>query len=94
VVYDRESGQMLTGSFMDYAMPRAEDICNIKVESNPCPTKLNPLGAKGAGEAGTVGALPAVVNAVIDALAPLGVKHLDMPATSQRIWQAMHDHAA
>jgi carbon-monoxide dehydrogenase large subunit len=94
VVYERESGQMLTGSFMDYAMPRAEDICNIKVESNPCPTKLNPLGAKGAGEAGTVGALPAVVNAVIDALAPLGVKHLDMPATSQRIWQAMRGHAA
>src|SRR5204862_479215 len=89
VVYNRESGQMLTGSFMDYAMPRAEDICNIKVESNPCPTKLNPLGAKGAGEAGTVGALPAVVNAVLNALAPLGVKHLDMPATSQRIWQAM-----
>jgi len=79
---------------MDYAMPRAEDICAIKVESNPCPTKLNPLGAKGAGEAGTVGALPAVVNAVLNALAPLGVKHLDMPATSQRIWQAMHGHAA
>ncbi|MBV9586399.1 MAG: hypothetical protein JO213_16105 [Alphaproteobacteria bacterium] len=62
----------------------------IKVESNPCPTKLNPIGAKGAGEAGTVGALPAIVNAVMDALAPLGVTHLDMPATSQRIWQAMH----
>jgi len=94
VVYDRESGQMLTGSFMDYAMPRAADLGPIKVESNPCPTKLNPLGAKGAGEAGTVGALPAVVNAVLNALAPLGVTHLDMPATSQRIWQAMHGRAA
>jgi aerobic carbon-monoxide dehydrogenase large subunit len=89
VVYDRESGQMLSGSFMDYAMPRAEDLGAIKVESNPCPTKLNPLGAKGAGEAGTVGALPAVVNAVLNALAPLGVTKLDMPATPQRIWQAM-----
>ena len=89
VVYDRESGQMLTGSFMDYAMPRADDFPPIKVESNPCPTKLNPLGAKGAGEAGTVGALPAVVNAVLDALAPLGVTHIEMPTTPDRIWQAI-----
>jgi carbon-monoxide dehydrogenase large subunit len=94
VVYDPESGQLLSGSFMDYAMPRAEDIGSIKVESNPCPTKLNPLGAKGAGEAGTVGALPAIVNAVMDALAPLGVTHLDMPATSQRIWQAIRGSRA
>jgi len=90
VVYDRDSGQLLSGSFMDYAMPRAADIGAIKVESNPCPTKLNPIGAKGAGEAGTVGALPAIVNAVLDALAPLGVTHIEMPTTSQRIWQAMH----
>jgi carbon-monoxide dehydrogenase large subunit len=89
VAYDPESGQLLTGTFMDYAMPRAEDLAAIKVESNPCPTKLNPLGAKGAGEAGTVGALPAIVNAVMDALTPLGVKHIDMPTTSARIWQAM-----
>ena len=89
VVYDRDSGQLLSGSFMDYAMPRAADIGAIKVESNPCPTKLNPIGAKGAGEAGTVGALPAIVNAVLDALAPLGVTHIEMPTTSQRIWQAM-----
>jgi carbon-monoxide dehydrogenase large subunit len=74
---------------MDYAMPRAEDLSAIKIESNPCPTKLNPLGAKGAGEAGTVGALPAIVNAVMDALTPLGVKHIDMPTTSARIWQAI-----
>jgi carbon-monoxide dehydrogenase large subunit len=85
---------MLSGSFMDYAMPRAEDFPYIAVESNPCPTKLNPLGAKGAGEAGTVGALPAIVNAVLNALALLGVTHLDMPTTSQRIWQAMRGHAA
>ncbi len=89
VVYDRQSGQMLTGSFMDYAMPRADALPAISVTSNPVPTKRNPLGAKGAGEAGTVGALPAIVNAVMDALAPLGVKHLDMPTTSDRIWQAI-----
>jgi carbon-monoxide dehydrogenase large subunit len=91
VVYDRESGQNLTGSFMDYAMPRADSMPYMEITSNPVPTKRNPLGAKGAGEAGTVGALPAIVNAVIDALVPLGVKSLDMPATSQRIWQAMRD---
>ncbi len=80
---------MLSGSFMDYAMPRAEDLPAISVTSNPVPTSRNPLGAKGAGEAGTVGALPAIVNAVLDALAPLGVKQLDMPTTPARIWQAM-----
>ena len=89
VVYDRDSGQMLSGSFMDYSMPRADTMPYMHIESNPVPTKRNPLGAKGAGEAGTVGALPAIVNAVVDALAPLGVKSLDMPATSQRIWQAI-----
>ena len=89
VVYEPQSGQLLTASFMDYAMPRAADICGIEVASNPVPTKLNPLGAKGAGEAGTVGALPAVMNAVVDALAPLGVGTLDMPATPLRVWQAM-----
>jgi carbon-monoxide dehydrogenase large subunit len=94
VVYDRESGQMLTGSFMDYAMPRADALGPIKVESNPCPTKLNPLGAKGAGEAGTVGALPVIVNAVLNALGPLGVKHIDMPATSARLWQAIRNSRA
>ena len=89
VVYDRESGQMLSGSFMDYAMPRAADMPFMKVESNPCPTLLNPLGAKGAGEAGTVGALPAVVNAVLDALAPLGVRQIEMPTTPDRVWAAI-----
>ncbi len=70
-------------------MPRADDFCDIAIESQPVPTKLNPLGAKGAGEAGTVGALPAVMNAILDAMAPLGVKHLDMPATPERVWQAL-----
>ena len=95
VVYDPESGQLLTASFMDYAMPRADDFCDIDVHSNPVPTKLNPLGAKGAGEAGTVGALPAVTNAIVDALASGGVReHFDMPATPDRIWRALHEGSA
>ena len=77
VVWDRESGQLLTASFLDYAMPRAQMIPNMEVKSNPVPTKYNPLGAKGAGEAGTVGAMPVVMNAIMDALAPLGVKDVD-----------------
>jgi len=89
IVYEPESGQLLTGSLMDYALPRAADFCDIVIESNPVPTKLNPLGAKGAGEAGTVGALPAAFNAVMDALAPLGVRELDMPASPARVWAAM-----
>ncbi len=90
VVYDDE-GQVLTGSFMDYAMPRAEDIPPIRVETIPTPTASNPLGVKGAGEAGTVGATPAVMSALVDALAPLGVTHIDMPATPRRVWQAIRD---
>jgi aerobic carbon-monoxide dehydrogenase large subunit len=89
VVYERESGQLLTASFMDYAMPRADNLPDMVIASNPVPTKLNPLGAKGAGEAGTVGALPVVINAVVDALAPFGVRDFDMPATSERVWQAI-----
>ena len=89
VVYDPESGQLLTGTFMDYAMPRADTFCDIQIGSNPVPTALNPMGAKGAGEAGTVGALPVVMNAVLDALSPLGVRDFDMPATSTRVWEAI-----
>ncbi len=89
ILYDSDSGQMITGSFMDYAMPRATDLPDVKVISNPAPTPNNPLGAKGAGEAGTVGALAAVINAVVDALAPLGVRHIDMPCTPDRVWAAM-----
>jgi carbon-monoxide dehydrogenase large subunit len=91
IEYDPESGQLLTGSFMDYCMPRADDVCSMEVGSNPVPTKLNPLGVKGAGEAGTVGALPAVMNAIMDALAQVGVKEFDMPATCDRVWRAIQD---
>ncbi|MFZ0844507.1 MAG: xanthine dehydrogenase family protein molybdopterin-binding subunit [Pseudolabrys sp.] len=83
------SGQLVTASFMDYAMPRAHNLCNIDVEANPVPTKTNPLGTKGAGEAGNVGALPAVANALVNALAEFGVSHIEMPATSERVWRAM-----
>jgi carbon-monoxide dehydrogenase large subunit len=89
VVYDRDGGQLLSGSFMDYAMPRASDMPDIKAEANEVLTTTNPLGVKGAGEAGTVGALPAIMNAIADALAPLGIHHLDMPATPERVWRAI-----
>jgi len=89
VVYD-DNGQMLSGSFMDYAMPRAEDLCNFETGSHPVPTKTNPLGVKGAGECGTVGGLACVMNAINDALAPLGIAHLDMPCTPERVWRAIN----
>jgi carbon-monoxide dehydrogenase large subunit len=89
-VYDSD-GQLVTGSFMDYAMPRAHDAPMIEVASHPVPTKTNPLGAKGCGEAGTSGGLPAVANALIDALSGYGIRHLEMPMTPARIWQAIQD---
>jgi carbon-monoxide dehydrogenase large subunit len=85
-----EQGQILTGSFMDYAMPRAGDLPAYHVGSNPVPTKTNPLGVKGAGEAGCVGAMPAVANALVDALSVLGIKHVEMPATPEVLWKAIH----
>jgi len=88
VVYD-SSGQLLSGSFMDYAMPRAGDIPAFHGALLCTPTALNPLGAKAVGEAGPTAAPPAVVGAILDALAPLGVTHLDMPATPERVWQAI-----
>jgi carbon-monoxide dehydrogenase large subunit len=91
--YD-SSGQLVTGSFMDYCMPRADDLCSIEVKSNPVPTKTNPLGVKGAGEAGNVGALPAVANALVDALSVYGIKHIGMPATPERIWRAIREAKA
>jgi aerobic carbon-monoxide dehydrogenase large subunit len=91
--FDPESGQLVTGSFMDYAMPRAGDLSAFAITSNPVPTKTNPLGVKGAGEAGTVGAMPAVTNALIDALAEFGVREIAMPATPERIWRAMQGRA-
>lgn len=89
IVHDRETGQMLTASFMDYQMPRADDLPDFQLVTREVPTKVNPLGAKGVGEAGTVGALAAVMNAVNDALAPLGIRHFDMPATPNRVWAAI-----
>ena len=88
VVYD-ESGQLLTGSFMDYAMPRPGEVAGLKLVEHPVPTKLNPLGAKGVGEAGVTGSMPALMNAVVDALRPAGVRHFEMPATPRRLWEAL-----
>jgi carbon-monoxide dehydrogenase large subunit len=92
-VYDSD-GQLVTGSFMDYAMPRAHDAPMINVASHPVPTKSNPLGAKGCGEAGTSGGLPSIANAVIDALSEYGIRHLEMPMTPSRIWHAIQDAKA
>jgi CO/xanthine dehydrogenase Mo-binding subunit len=89
--YDPDSGQMLSGSFMDYAMPRADDVSSFEIQTNEVLTPTNPLGSKGAGEAGTVGALPCVMNAINDALRPLGIRHFEMPATPMRVWQAIRD---
>jgi carbon-monoxide dehydrogenase large subunit len=89
IAWDPSSGQALAGSFMDYAMPRAADFPSFEIDVNPVPTPSNPLGIKGAGEAGTIGALPCVMNAIIDALAPLGVRTIDMPATPERVWRAI-----
>ena len=88
-IYDPESGQLLTGSFMDYAMPRAGDVPDFRLDTLSTPCTHNPLGAKGCGEAGAIGSPPAVINAVLDALRPLGVKDLDMPASPARVWQAI-----
>jgi aerobic carbon-monoxide dehydrogenase large subunit len=89
-VYD-EDGQLLTGSYMDYAMPRAGDVPLFVHEFHPVPATTNPLGAKGCGEAGCAGALPSVMNALIDALGEFGIRHLDMPATPERVWRAIRD---
>jgi carbon-monoxide dehydrogenase large subunit len=90
-VYDEDSGQFLTGSYMDYALPRAGDAPAFVMKSHPVPAKTNPLGAKGCGEAGCAGSLPSVMNALIDALSELGIKHIDMPATPQKIWRAIQE---
>jgi aerobic carbon-monoxide dehydrogenase large subunit len=87
-VYD-ENGQLLTGEFMDYALPRAADIPEYVLGATVTPTPVNPLGIKGVGEAGTIGSTPAIANAVLDALEPLGITHLDLPMTPERVWQAI-----
>ncbi len=91
--YDPDSGQLITGSFMDYCMPRADDYCEFDLHNIVIPTKKNPLGVKGAGEAGTCGALPTVMNAVNDALSQVGAKRIEMPATQERVWRALRSVA-
>jgi len=93
-VYDRASGQLLSGSFLDYAIPRADDLPSISVTGRDVPSPTNSLGVKGAGEGGTVGAPGAVIHAILDALAPLGVTHIDMPATPEKVWRAIRRGAA
>jgi carbon-monoxide dehydrogenase large subunit len=93
VVYDPESGQLLTGTLMDYGVPRADTMPRVTVDFSPVPSPTNPLGAKGVGEGGTVAATPTVMNAILDALAPLGVTDVPMPATPERIWRAIREHA-
>ncbi|MEQ8955443.1 MAG: xanthine dehydrogenase family protein molybdopterin-binding subunit, partial [Gammaproteobacteria bacterium] len=92
--YETESGQLGVATFMDYAMPRADNLCNIEFELNEVPCTTNPLGIKGAGEAGAIGAPPAIINAIVDALQPLGVRHLDMPATAEKLWRIMRQAEA
>jgi carbon-monoxide dehydrogenase large subunit len=89
IVYDKGSGQLVSGSFMDYAMPRATDLPPIAIAFHNVPAKTNPLGVKGIGEAGCTGSPPAIMNAILDALRPVGVKEIDMPATPFRVWQAI-----
>jgi carbon-monoxide dehydrogenase large subunit len=86
--YD-DAGQLLTGSFMDYAMPRADDFCNFELAANEVPTARNPLGVKGVGEAGTVGAMPSLMNAINDALSHIGAPNVDMPATAEKVWRSI-----
>ncbi len=93
IVYDRDSGQLLTGTLMDYSIPRTDTLPSIDVDFSPVPSTTNPLGVKGVGEGGTIAATPAVMNAILDALAPLGVTDIPMPATPERVWRAMREHA-
>src|SRR5262249_55153782 len=88
-VYDDDSGQLITGSFMDYTLPRADHVPEIEFSYNVIPCRTNRLGIKGAGDAGAMGAPPAVINATADALSAYGIDHIDMPATPRRIWEAI-----
>jgi len=87
-VYD-DNAQLLSGSMMDYAVPKASFLPRIELESTETPSPTNPMGVKGVGETGTIASTPAVVNAVVDALSPFGIKHLDMPLTPEKVWRAM-----
>jgi len=90
-VYEEQSGQLLSGSFLDYALPRADDLPLLDITLAELPTAVNPLGVKGAGQAGCMAAPQTIINAILDALAPLGIAHIDMPATPERIWRAIRD---
>ena len=90
VVYDRD-GQPLTGSFMDYALPRAADFPRFELDHTLTPTPVNPLGAKGVGEAGTIGSTPCIVAAAVDALSPFGVRHIDMMLRPEKLWRLMRE---
>ena len=94
MVHDAASGQVLTGSLMDYQLPRADELPALELETLATPAPGNPLGVKGCGEAGAAGGAPAVINALVDALAPLGVRSIDMPATPEVVWRAIRDAAA
>jgi len=89
VAYDAGSGQLLSGTLLDYGVPRADDVPEIASALEEIPAKSNPLGIKGIGESGTIGAPPTIVNAVLDALGSLGIDHIDMPLTPHRVWQAI-----
>jgi carbon-monoxide dehydrogenase large subunit len=92
-VYDKDSGQLLSGSFQDYALPRADIVPHVHFDLHNSPCTTNPLGVKGAGEAGAIGAPPAVINAIVDAIHPhTGVKHVDMPATAATLWALIAAH--
>jgi carbon-monoxide dehydrogenase large subunit len=92
--YDPESGQLLAGSFMDYAMPRASDLVNYITELSEVPSSTHPLGIRPGGEGGTVPALAVTINAIVDALWELGVRHVEMPATPQKVWQTIQNAKA
>jgi aerobic carbon-monoxide dehydrogenase large subunit len=92
-VYDAESGQMVSGSLMDYQLPRATDLPDLDITLIGVPTAANPLGVKGAGQAGAIAAPQTIISAVLDALAPLGVTHIDMPTTPERVWRAIQQAA-
>jgi aerobic carbon-monoxide dehydrogenase large subunit len=92
-VYDPDSGQLLSGSFMDYALPRAADLPDLDIHLNGVPTNANPLGVKGSGQAGAIAAPQAVISAILNALAPLGIRHIDMPATPENVWRAIQQRA-
>src|ERR1700732_408988 len=89
LAYDAETGQLVSGSFQDYAMPRAEDFCPFELAENSSPNDKNSLGVRGLGEAGTIGAIPAIMNAVNDALAAIGAPTVELPASAEKLWRAI-----